>query len=80
MLRCERAFLSFCVQYLGFAYGIFMQVIPRRETLCQGRASVQSVCIFYDLIGLKLTIKDVCCCRVFGSSDEASGEVRYLCG
>lgn len=41
------AFFAFCVHYLGFAYGLFMQAIPLRESLCQGRASVQSAYILY---------------------------------
>lgn len=40
-------FCLLCALFGGFAYGLFMQVIPLRETLCQGRASVQSACILY---------------------------------
>lgn len=47
MLVHERAFLPFVCTIWGFAYGLFMQVIPLRQTLCQGRASVQCACILY---------------------------------
>lgn len=43
----ERSFLPFVCTIWGFSYGLFMQVIPLRETLCQGRASVLSACILY---------------------------------
>lgn len=73
-------FCAFCVHYFGFTYGLFMQVIPpgdvpgQRERWCRAGMHSLEPC---DLIGLKLTIKDVC----LHYSDEASGDVgvSYLC-
>lgn len=67
LLAYERTFFFFFLRFVrtmeGFAYGLFMQVIPLRPESLSGESGFtvrMHTLEPHDLMGLKLCIKDAC--------------------